>query len=166
MPTDQYNESDAWQDRLHPLLRGWRSRRRRLPARTVPHRPSPAGADKSSTEDLEGKAKRLFVAGKYAEAIDILARLYTETGNPIYLRNIGRCYQRLRDVDRAIASFEEYLLRAKNISKAEREEVQGFVRELEELKRRNAAAARPRAGADGEGARCRPASPAPSGPSR
>lgn len=104
-------------------------------AQTEPARPA--------EEDLDQKAKRLFVAGQYAEAIDILSRLYTDTDNPVYLRNIGRCYQRLRDVDRAIASFEEYLLRAKNISKGEREEVQGFVRELEELKRRNPGSSAP-----------------------
>jgi hypothetical protein len=95
----------------------------------------PAGAP-AGVEDLDQKAKRLFVAGQYAEAIEILARLYTETSNPVYLRNIGRCHQRLRDPDRAIGAFEEYLLRAKNITRAERDEVRGFIRELEEMKKR------------------------------
>jgi tetratricopeptide (TPR) repeat protein len=97
----------------------------------------------AAEEDLDRKAKQLFVAGKYAEAIDILARLYTDTNDPIYLRNIGRCYQRLRDFDRAIASFEEYLLRAKNVSKTEREEIRGFIQDLEALKRDKGADARP-----------------------
>jgi hypothetical protein len=117
------------------------------------------GAAPSAVEDLDQKAKRLFVAGKYAEAIDILARLYTDTGNPIYLRNIARCYQRLRDADRAIASFEEYLLRAKDVSKAEREEIRGFIRDLEDLKRRNAEAARSAPGND-----VRPPAPVPPAP--
>ena len=106
-------------------------------------------------EDLDCKAKQLFVAGKYAEAIDILARLYTDTNDPIYLRNIGRCYQRLRDFDRAIASFEEYLLRAKNVSKSEREEIRGFIRDSEALERDKGAEARPPA----PGSEVRPAAP-------
>jgi tetratricopeptide (TPR) repeat protein len=117
-----------------------------------------APAAPAGVEDLDQKAKRLFVAGQYAEAIEILARLYTETDNPIYLRNIGRCHQRLRDPDRAIASFEEYLQKARNISKAERDEVRGFVRELEEMKKRNAEASR-------SGAETRPAPPGPAPPS-
>ena len=73
---------------------------------------APAAPRKSSearTADRDRKAKTLFAAGRYQEAVDVLAPLYAETGNATYLRNIGRCYQRLRDPDKAIASFEEYL---------------------------------------------------------
>jgi hypothetical protein len=101
---------------------------------------APAGAASKKTEDRDRQAKRLFVSGNYKEAIEVLTDLYSDTGNPIYLRNIARCYQRLRDPDRAIASFEEYLLRGKDIPAHEREEVKGFIREQEELKRRSAEA--------------------------
>jgi hypothetical protein len=103
---------------------------------------APAGtaADKKAA-DRDREAKRLFISGNYREAIVVLTELYTDTGNPIYLRNIARCHQRLRDPDRAIASFEEYLLRGKDITAAEREEIKGFIRELEDLKRREAAGA-------------------------
>ena len=97
-----------------------------------------AGKPASTEEDLDAKAKRLFIAGKYSEAIEILARLYTETNDPIYLRNIGRSYQRLREPDRAIASFEEYLLRGKNLSRTEKNEVRGFIKEMEDMRRRMA----------------------------
>jgi hypothetical protein len=98
---------------------------------------SPPAAGQAKTDDRDRKAKRLFVSGNYREAIEVLTDLYSETGNPVYLRNIARCHQRLRDPDRAIASFEEYLLRAKDITAKEREEVKGFIREQEELKRKS-----------------------------
>jgi hypothetical protein len=105
----------------------------------APAAPKPAPTAKQMA-DRDREAKRLFISGNYREAIAVLTELYSDSGNPIYLRNIARSYQRLRDPDRAIASFEEYLLRGKDISAAEREEVKGFIRELEELKRREAEA--------------------------
>jgi hypothetical protein len=124
---------------------------------------APAGATSKKTEDRDRQAKRLFVSGNYKEAIEVLTDLYSDTGNPVYLRNIARCYQRLRDPDRAIASFEEYLLRGKDIPAQEREEVKGFIREQEELKRRNAdaVAAGKSAPAPAPAASARPASPGP-----
>src|SRR5262245_11374171 len=98
---------------------------------------APAGKGQKA-EDRDRKAKALFAAGRYQEAIDLLAQLYADTGNPTYLRNIGRCHQRLHDPERAISSFEEYLLRAKDITPAERDEVKGFIREMEELKSKQA----------------------------
>lgn len=90
---------------------------------------------------MDRRAKSLFAAGKYEEAIELLGQLYADTGNPVYLRNVGRCYQRLRLPEKAIASFEEYLLRGKDVSAAERDEVRGFIREMEDLKRQQAAPA-------------------------
>ncbi len=85
--------------------------------------------------DDEKKSQTSFIAGRYEESVDILASLYAEFKEPVYLRNIGRCYQRMKQADRAIASFEEYLLKAKDASTAEREEVRGFIRDMEALKR-------------------------------
>jgi tetratricopeptide (TPR) repeat protein len=125
-----------------------------LAAPVVAHAQRPEATEAKGEESLDSKAKRLFAAGHYSEAIEILAQLYAKTNNPIYLRNIGRCYQRLPDPDRAIASFEEYLLRGRNISRSEREEVRGFIRDLQEQKRRNAETAAPAESA-------RPSTPAP-----
>jgi hypothetical protein len=111
--------------------------------------------------DRDREAKRLFISGNYREAITALTELYSDSGNPIYLRNIARCHQRLRDPDRAIASFEEYLLRGKDISTAEREEVKGFIREMEELKRREATPSTPPAAAPATTAAPAPAPGAP-----
>ncbi len=86
------------------------------------------------------QAREAFGAGRYQDALDLFAKLYGETLHPNYLRNIGRCQQNLGDPDKAITSFREYLRQAKNVSQAERAEVEGFITELEEAKRQKTGA--------------------------
>lgn len=82
----------------------------------------------------EIEARQDFVEGRYQEALDIFARLYAETLHPNYLRNIGRCYQNLKQPDRAISTFRDYLRKGKEISPAERQEIEGYIKEMEDLK--------------------------------
>jgi hypothetical protein len=82
----------------------------------------------------EIEARQDFVEGRYQEALDLFARLYAETLHPNYLRNIGRCYQNLKQPDRAITSFRDYLRKAKQISPAERQEIEGYIKDMEDLK--------------------------------
>ena len=89
----------------------------------------------------ELRAREEFAAGRYQDALDIFAKLYAETLHPIYLRNIGRCYQNLGDPDKAIISFRDYLRKHKTIEPHERSEVEGFIAEMEELKKQRAAPA-------------------------
>ena len=93
------------------------------------------------TDTRELKAREEFAAGRYQEALDLFAKLYAETLHPIYLRNIGRCYQNLGEPDRAIASFRDYLRKATAMPAAERKEIDGYIKEMEELKRKKEAAA-------------------------
>jgi hypothetical protein len=95
------------------------------------------GQDSSpAAEQREVTARHLFAVGKYAEALDIFAALYAETTHPTYLRNIGRCYQNLGEPDKAISSFNEYLRQVKNLPADQRTLIEGYVREMEELKRK------------------------------
>ena len=66
----------------------------------------------------EMKAREAFAAGRYEEALELFAKLYAQTVHPVYLRNIGRCYQNLGDPDKAISAFREYLRKAKAITAA------------------------------------------------
>jgi hypothetical protein len=95
----------------------------------------------AAPDQRELKAREHFVAGRYQEALDLFARLYAETLHPIYLRNIGRCYQNLGDPDKAITTFRDYLRKGKAITAAERQEVEGFIAEMEELKKKKEASA-------------------------
>lgn len=83
----------------------------------------------------EVKAREDFVAGRYQQALDLFAKLYAETLHPTYLRNIGRCYQNLGDADHAIITFRDYLRKHKTITAEERAEVEGFIAEMEALKK-------------------------------
>jgi tetratricopeptide (TPR) repeat protein len=100
--------------------------------------PAAAAADRKTT-DLQ--ARKAFAAGEYQKALDLFADLYAETQHPTYLRNIGRCHQNLGDPDKAIAAFRDYLRKAKNLTPEQQAETDKFIAEMEELKRRNAAAA-------------------------
>jgi tetratricopeptide (TPR) repeat protein len=88
----------------------------------------------------EREARADFAAGRYQKAVDGFAGLFAETADPVYLRNIARCYQKLKRPQEAIDSFQEYLLKGKNISKAERQEIDGYVKEMEALKASEATA--------------------------
>jgi tetratricopeptide (TPR) repeat protein len=101
--------------------------------------PARAAAD----ENPELRARTYFAAAKYQEALDIYAGLYAETLHPTYLRNIGRCYQMLGDPDKAISSFQEYLRKARDLSREQRAEIEGYIAEMEQMKRARVAAVVP-----------------------
>lgn len=83
--------------------------------------------------EVEGRA--LFARGEYEKALELFSKLFAEKGDPVYLRNIGRSYQKLRKPARAIDAFQEYLRRGTGIAAEEKVEVEGFIREMEALKR-------------------------------
>ena len=94
----------------------------------------------AATDARELKAREEFAGGRFQDALDIFARLYAESLHPNYLRNIARCYQKLGQPDRAIDSFRDYLQKAKDVTPDERKEVDGYIKEMEDLKRQQAAA--------------------------
>src|SRR5450755_143016 len=88
----------------------------------------------------EMKARESFAAGRYDEALELFAKLYAETLNPIYLRNIGRCQQKLKQPDKAIDAFHDYLAKGgKKISSDEKAEINGYIKEMEALRDEQAA---------------------------
>jgi hypothetical protein len=91
----------------------------------------------------EMKARESFAAGRFDEALELFAKLYAETLNPIYLRNIGRCHQKLREPQKAIDAFHDYLAKGKKISADERAEIDGYVKEMEALRDEQAKQAAP-----------------------
>ena len=82
----------------------------------------------------EMKAREDFAAGRYDDALELFAKLYAETLNPVYLRNIGRCHQKLRHPDKAIDAFKDYLAKGKKISADERAEINGYIKDMEALR--------------------------------
>jgi hypothetical protein len=95
-----------------------------------------------AVDTREIEARKAYAAGRYKEAVDLYSNLYASTLHPTYLRNIGRCYQNLEDAQLAIQSYREYLRKA-SVTAAERREVEGFIAEMEALKKRQELAAAP-----------------------
>ena len=99
---------------------------------------------RAEVDGREMQAREAFAAGRYQEALDLFVKLYAQKLHPNYLRNIGSCYQNLGAPDKAISSFREYLRKAKAVRADERAEVEGYIKEMEDLKKqREAAAATP-----------------------
>ena len=98
----------------------------------------------AETDKREIEARADFVAGRYQPALDLYAQLYAETLNPIFLRNVARCQQNLRQPQAAIDAFQEYLRKAKNLKADERQEIQGASRggQLAHIDRRSQLARR------------------------
>jgi hypothetical protein len=92
-----------------------------------------AGAAQAAPKE-EKKAIQSFAAGRYDEALESYAKLYADTLNPVYLRNIGRCHQKLKQPEKAIESFQDYLQKAKNISPDEKAEINGYIKDMEALR--------------------------------
>jgi hypothetical protein len=93
-----------------------------------------ARAGAPTEKETELNARQAFAAARYDEAIELFARLYAETLNPIYLRNIGRCHQKKREPDKALDAFRDYLAKGKSVSSSERKEIQGYIKEMEQLR--------------------------------
>jgi tetratricopeptide (TPR) repeat protein len=100
------------------------------PAPTAQAQPRP------QYDEREMRAREAFAVGRYSDALDLFGKLYAETMHPTYLRNIGRCYQNLGEPDKAIASFREYLRQARGLTPEQRAQIDDYVKEMEELKRR------------------------------
>src|SRR4051812_40336668 len=81
----------------------------------------------------EIKARTAFIAERYDEAAELYAQLYGETLHPVYLRNLGRCHQKLGHPERAIELFRDYLKKAPALTAAEEQEIRSYIREMEAL---------------------------------
>jgi hypothetical protein len=95
-----------------------------------------AGAVRAAptTRQQELAARKAFAEGDWKQALDLFAGLYAETLHPVYLRNIGRCHQKLGDPVRAIGAFRDYLARNKQVGPEERAEIEGYIKEMETLR--------------------------------
>jgi hypothetical protein len=89
------------------------------------------------------QAREDFAAGRYAEALELFAKLYAQTLHPVYLHNIGRCHQKMREPDKAIDAFRDYLAKSRKISPDDRAMIEGYIAEMEKLRDEQAAKTAP-----------------------
>jgi len=89
-------------------------------------------AEARVVDPRELEARRDFAEARYEEALHIFAELFSELGDPIYLRNLARCYQKLKRPAEAIASFQDYLVKG-NLAPGEHEEIESYIAEMRAL---------------------------------
>ena len=92
----------------------------------------------AADDPRELQARRLYAKGEYDAALELYATLFAESGDPLFLRNIGRCNQKLERPDKAIGAFRDYLQRGRKLKTSERQEIESYIKEMEELKARQA----------------------------
>ena len=90
----------------------------------------------AQARDVEAKeraAKTACLAGDYAKGSVILAELYVNTNEPVYIFNQGRCFEQNHRYDDAISRFREYLKVGKQISRADKVDAQKHIFDCQEL---------------------------------
>lgn len=77
-------------------------------------------ASAASRQAQERAAKKACLAGDPAKGVEILAELYVDTNEIVYIFNQGRCFEQNRKYDDAIGRFREYLVKGENLSAEEK----------------------------------------------
>jgi tetratricopeptide (TPR) repeat protein len=92
----------------------------------------PVYAEKPLSKAAKEKAaKKACATGDFTKGVDILADLFVETNDFLYVYNAGRCYQQNNRWEQAISRFREYLRKAKDISESDRAETERQIADCE-----------------------------------
>ena len=89
------------------------------------------GAGASCGGPRPAQGKQAFDSGRYDEALGIFSHLHSETKDPVYLRAIGRCYQKMGEPQKAIENFRAFLAQYPHLNRERRAEVESLIREEE-----------------------------------
>jgi hypothetical protein len=92
-------------------------------------------AQAAALDRRELEARKDFAEARYQDSLHLFADLFAQFGDPIYLRNIARCYQKMKQPAEAIASFQEYLAKG-DVSSNERAQIASYISEMEALQAR------------------------------
>jgi tetratricopeptide (TPR) repeat protein len=117
-----------------------------MPPTATAQAPGPSARPAAPSQAARAAARRqfergssLYREGRYPEAAEAFEAAYQSVPNPVVLYNLGQCYERMGQLERAVGAYQGYL---REVPGAEdRGAVQATVASLEE---RLAAARRPR----------------------
>jgi hypothetical protein len=94
---------------------------------------APAGGE----EDPRAvEAQKACIAGEVDRGVTLLADYFASTGDPIAIHNIARCYEQNGLDAKAVPKFREYLFKARDLSPAERDELEKHIGVLESRQQR------------------------------
>jgi hypothetical protein len=96
----------------------------------APRKPTPG--DLEAARELDQQGARLFVDGRYQDAMTYFRAAFERGAPPIELWNIAKCQQKLDDAEGAEGTLEQYIAR-EDVSAGDRAEAR---RELAELRAR------------------------------
>lgn len=90
------------------------------------------GSVRDTQSQKEKQAKKACLSGDYQTGVSILADLFVESRDATYLYNQGRCYeQNVRYVE-AAERFREFLRKATNLSKDDKDETERHIADCEQ----------------------------------
>jgi hypothetical protein len=84
-----------------------------------------------SARAKEKVAKKACAAGDFRKGVEILAGLYVNTDDTVYVFNQGRCYEQNHQWASAIDRFREYLRKSPNASASEKAEAEKHIADCE-----------------------------------
>lgn len=70
------------------------------------------GSDVANAKAAFDAAQKLYRQGRYAEALSKFEEAYRAKPHPVIVYNIGRCFERLGDLPKAMRSYRDYLKQA------------------------------------------------------
>jgi tetratricopeptide (TPR) repeat protein len=112
-------------------------------ARAQQSSPAAPATSEDRTEEAKGlfnAGRASFDAGRYADALEYFQRSYAISGKPALLYNIGLAFDRLREDEKALQAYDQYLTQAPDApNRSEVETRAAAIREA--LSRRQAAPA-------------------------
>jgi tetratricopeptide (TPR) repeat protein len=90
-------------------------------------------ADKPQSRAAKEKAaKKACATGDFAKGVDLLADLFVDTNDFLWVYNQARCYQQNNRWEQAISRFREYLRKAKDISESDRADTERQIADCEQ----------------------------------
>jgi len=88
----------------------------------------------ANRDTQERAAKKACLTGDATKGTAILADLYIDSNDPVYLFNQGRCFEQNNRYEEAISRFREYLRKANAASEAEKTDAQKHIDDCEALR--------------------------------
>jgi TolA-binding protein len=75
----------------------------------------------------ERAARKACLSGNVDKGAEILSDLYLDYKDPTHIYNLGRCYEQNHRYEDAVSRFREYLLKAPNLTDADRAETEKHI---------------------------------------
>lgn len=87
----------------------------------------PAEGQAATRQVRERAAKKACLTGDPAKGVEILADLFIESNDVVYIFNQGRCFEQNRRYEDAIGRFREFLIKGEKLKDSEKAEAERHI---------------------------------------